>query len=96
MDSYIVQLEFSAAFDTVSHCTLIFQLKSIGLGGSCNLFSEFLSNRRQRFTVDCSTSDWIPIISGVPQGIVLGLLLFILYTSEMFELVENTLYASSD
>ena len=39
---------------------------------------------------------WIPIISGVPLGSVLGPLLFILYTSEMFELVENRLFAYAD
>ena len=43
-----------------------------------------------------ATSEWIPIICGVPQGSVLGPLLFILYTSEMFQLVENRLYAYSD
>ena len=57
---------------------------------------EFLSNRRQRVVVDGGTGEWIPIISGVPQGSVLGPLLFILYTSEMFELVENRLYAYDD
>ena len=46
--------------------------------------------------VDCDTREWIPIISDMPQGSVLGPPLFILYTSEMFELVENTLYADAD
>ena len=45
---------------------------------------------------DGDTGQWTPIISGVPQGSVLGPLLFILYTSEMFELVENRLYAYAD
>ena len=40
--------------------------------------------------------EWIPRVSGVPQGSGLGLLLFIQYTSEMFELVENRLYAYAD
>ena len=44
-----------------------------------------------RVVVDGATSQWIPIVSAVPQGSVLGPLLFILYTSEMFELVENRL-----
>ena len=43
-----------------------------------------------------AASKWIPIISGVRQGSVLGKLLFILYTSEMFELVENRLFANAD
>ena len=57
---------------------------------------EFLSSRRQRVVVDGATSECIPIVSGVPQGSALGPLLFILYTSEMFELVENRLYAYAD
>ena len=47
--------------------------------------------------VDGAASEWIPIISGVPRGSVFGpLLYFILYTSEMFELVENRLFAFAD
>ena len=46
--------------------------------------------------VDGTASEWIPIISGVPQGSVLVPLLFILYTSEMFQLVENRLFDYAD
>ena len=46
--------------------------------------------------VDGATSEWIPTISAVPQGSVLDPLLFILYTSEMYELVENRLSAIAD
>ena len=42
--------------------------------------------------VDGDTSEWIPILPGVPPGRVLGPLLFVLYTSKIFELVENRLY----
>ena len=59
----------------------------------CCTFVEFLSNRSQRVVVDGAKSEWIPIVSGVRQGKVLGPILFILYTSEMFQLVENRLYA---
>ena len=62
----------------------------------CCSFVEFLSDRRQRVVVDGAAIEWIPITSGVPQGSVLGPLLFILYTSEMFELVENRLFACAD
>ena len=57
---------------------------------------EFLPDRRKGIVVDSAESEWIPIISGVPQGSVLGPLLFILYTSEMFEVVENRLFSNAD
>ena len=53
------------------------------------LCGEF--NRRQRVVVDGATSEWMPIVSSELQGCVMGLLLFILYTSEMLELVDNRL-----
>ena len=97
MESYIVQLDFSAAFDRISHSGLLFKLKSIGMGGSAmSICSEFLTNRRQRVVVVGATSEWIPIVSGVPQRSVLGPLLFILYTSELLELVESRLYSYAD
>ena len=81
----------------MSHSGLLFKLKSIGAGGSVlSICREFLSNRRQRVVVDGVTSECITIVSGVTQGSVLGPLLFILYTSEMFEPVENRLYAYAD
>ena len=70
MESYIVQLDFSAAFDRVSHKGLLYKLKSIGVGDRVlSTCREFLSNRRQRVVVDGATSEWIPIVSGVPQGV---------------------------
>ena len=96
MESDIVQLDFSAVFNRVSHSVLLFKLKSIGVGSSVlSICREFLFDRRQRVVVDGSTSDWILTISGMPQGNVLGPLL-IIYTSEMFELVENRLHAYAD
>ena len=75
----------------MTHSGLLLKLKSIGVGGSVlYVCTEFLSDRRQRVVVECIAIEWIPIISGGPQGSVLGPLLFILYTSEMFELVEIT------
>ena len=68
MEFYIVQIDFSAAFDRMSHSRLLFKLKSIGIGGSVLLIcTEFLSDRRQRVVFDVAASEWIPIISGVPQ-----------------------------
>ena len=91
MESYIAQLDFSAAFDRVSHCGLLFKLKSIGVGGSVLSICKEFSNRRQGVVFDGATSEYIPAVSGVPQVSVLGPLRFILFPSEMFELVENKL-----
>ena len=97
MESYIDQLNFSVAFDRVSHSGLLFKLRYICADGSVlSICREFLSNRRKRVVVDGAASEWIPIVSGVRQGSVLGPLLFILYTSEMFELVENSIYSYAD
>ena len=50
---------------------------------------EFVTDRRQRVVFDGSASEWITVVSRLPQGSVLGPLLFILYTDELFDLFEN-------
>ena len=96
-ESYLIQLDFSSAFDRVSRDGVIFKHGSAGIGGCLlSICREFLTDRRQRVVVDGASSEWIPIVSVVPQGGVLGPLLFILYASEMFDLVENRLFAYAD
>ena len=81
----------------MSYSGLLFKFKSIVVGGSVlSICTEFLSVHRQRVVVDGAASERIPIISGMLQGSVLGPLIFILYTNEMFELVENRLFAYAD
>ena len=97
MEARIIGLDFSSAFDCVNHEALIFKLKLLGVGGHfLNILIEFLSNRSQRVVVDGQYSDYRPVISGVPQGSVLGPLLFILYTHDMWFGLENTLVAYAD
>ena len=63
LESYIVQLNFSAAIDRVCHSGLLFKLKSIGAGGSAlSICRKFIPNRRQRVVVDGATCESIPIV----------------------------------
>ena len=81
----------------MSHSGLLFKFKSIGVGVSVlSICTEFLSERRQTVVAGGAASECLLIIPCVPQGSVLGPLLFILYTSEMFELVDNRLFANAD
>ena len=76
-----VYLDMSKAFDKVWHGGLIFKLKQNGIKGKLlSLFESYLSNRKQRVMINGSESDWGKIESGVPQGSVLGPLLFLTYS----------------
>ena len=96
-ESRIVQIDFSAAFDLVNHSALIFKLRNVGVGGYIlDILIDFLDNRHQRVVVDGAFSGVRPVISGVPQGSVLGPLLFLLYTSDLSNELENKLVQYAD
>ena len=93
----MVGLDFSAAFDRVNHKALIFKLRQLGVGGPfLSILTEFLSNRLQRVVVDGQFNDYRGVVLGVPQGSVLGPLLFILYTHDMWFGLENMLVSYAD
>ena len=84
-EARIVQIDFSAAFDRVNHRGILYRLSSVGIGGSVlSVLTQLLSNRSQFVLVDGCRSKLVNVVSGVPQGSVLGPLLFFLYTSELF------------
>ena len=92
-EARIVQIDFSAAFDRVNHQGILIKLCSVGVGGSVlSVLTQFLSNRSQYVVVDGCRSKLVNVVSGVPLGSVLGPQLFLLYTAELFSIVENKLY----
>ena len=74
----------SKAFDKVWHEGLIYKLKSFGISGNLlSLLSNFLSERFQRVVLNGQTSEWRIIKAGVPQGSILGPLLFLIYVNDI-------------
>ena len=96
-ESRLVSLDFSSAFDRVNHKALIYKLKLLGIGGSVlGILTDFLSERRQRVSVDGSFSQFSTVLSGVPQGSVLGPLMFIIFTADMWSNIESDMVSYAD
>jgi sarcosine oxidase/L-pipecolate oxidase len=86
----IIYLDLSKAFDSVSHSRLLFKLHSAGIKGCLfSWLSDYLANRTQRVLVKGCTSKPLPVTSGVPQGSILGPLLFIWYINYLPDAVSN-------
>ena len=87
----VVLLDLSAAFDVINHSTLLTRLqREVGIEGpALQWFQSYLSDRTQRVMVNTASSLTVPLQCGVPQGSVLGPVLFSVYTSQLGPIVEK-------
>lgn len=89
--------DFKKAFDTVPHQRLAQKLHKYGISGNiCKWIVNFLKDRKQRVLVNGKASEWAEVLSGVPQGSVLGPILFIIYINDLPECVSSCIKLFAD
>ena len=96
-DVCFVSLDASAAFDRVWQKGLLYKLRCIGIAGPLYLWLEsYLTNRLQRVTIKGQSSEWTTIPAGVPQGSILGPLLFLIYTNDIINNIDCEMFLYAD
>ena len=93
----IIYLDFSKAFDKVPHKHLLLKIRSLGIDEKISSWIEdWLADRKQRVVVRGCESAWLPVVSGVPQGSVLGPTLFFIYINDIEDGVTSKVLKFAD
>ena len=89
--------DISKAFDRVWHAGLLAKLHAAGVTGNVHAwFADYLSNRKQRVVLPGAVSDWASIHAGVPQGSIIGPLLFLLYINNIVHDIGSNIRLFAD
>jgi len=93
----VIFLDLAKAFDKVSHKRLLLKLKAHGIDGKLNNWiAEWLRNRTQIVCIREVMSDWLAVLSGVPQGSILSPILFLIYINDLDYGIRNWILKFAD